>query len=96
MQSYYVYVIYSKTIDSFYIGQSVNLEVRVQQHVVHEKLHATTAKADDWVIFYYLECKSRQQAIQIEHHIKRMKSRNYLENLKKYPEIGLKLLAKYA
>ncbi len=96
MQTYYVYVIYSESIDTFYIGQSVDLEIRVHQHNVHENEHSHTSIADDWVLFYYITCECRRQAIQIENHIKRMKSRKYLENLKKHPEISSKLKAKYA
>ncbi len=96
MATYYVYVIYSESTDAFYIGQSVDLEIRLQQHIVHKNEHSNTSKADDWILFFYITCECRRQAIQIETHIKKMKSRKYFENLKKHPEISSKLLAKYA
>jgi putative endonuclease len=37
-----------------------------------------------------------EQAHKIENHIKKMKSKKYIENLKKYPEISLRLLQKYS
>jgi len=45
-----------------------------------------TAKADDWNLFFSLECRDISHAKQIEKHIKKMKSRKYIENLKSYPE----------
>ena len=54
-----------------------------------------TAKADDWVLYYVIECQSIEQARKIEKHIKKMKSKKYIENLKRYPEITQRLLKKY-
>jgi len=58
-------------------------------------MHRYTAKADDWSIYYVIECESYPQAVRIEKHVKRMKSRVYFENLVKYPEISEKLKSKY-
>ncbi len=43
-----------------------------------------------------MEVPNARIAGAIENHIKRMKSRRYIENLIKYPEIGKKLLEKYS
>jgi putative endonuclease len=40
-----------------------------------------TYRADDWKLFYSLECGSKAQALAIEKHIKAMKSRTYILNL---------------
>ncbi len=95
MEDYIVYVIYSESIDSFYIGQTIDIDLRIQQHNSHFFENASTRKAKDWVVYYKLVCQSRHQAILIENHVKKMKSRRYLENLRMYPEIGNKLLEKY-
>jgi putative endonuclease len=42
-----------------------------------------------------IPCDTIEQAVFIESKIKRMKSRKYIENLKKYPEIVEKMLRKY-
>jgi len=42
-----------------------------------------------------MECENKTQALAIEKHIKSMKSKIYIENLKKYPEMVTKLLIKY-
>jgi putative endonuclease len=61
----------------------------------HPESRKYTYRADDWVLFYKIECKSKAQAFAIESHIKRMKSKIYIENLRKYPEISERLLLKY-
>jgi putative endonuclease len=57
--------------------------------------HKFTSKAADWCFFLKISCESKSQALHIEKHIKNMKSKIYIENLTKYPEVLLKLLDKY-
>jgi putative endonuclease len=54
-----------------------------------------TAKTKDWSLFYAIKCESAFQAKGIEAHNKKMKSKIYIQNLIKYPEITQKLLDKY-
>ncbi len=95
VNSFFVYVLYLAFIDRFYIGQTLNPEVRFEEHLQHAKPEAFTTRAEDWIIYYRLECKIRQQAILIERHIKHMKSRKYLKNLVEKPEIAEKLLERF-
>lgn len=95
MNKYYVYILYSNVIDRFYIGQTMSVEIRLDKHLQHSMDEAYTKKADDWTVFYQLGCNNRRQALLIEHHIKKMKSRKYLEDLNKYPEMSARLLEKY-
>jgi len=55
-----------------------------------------TLRFRPWSIFHLIPCTSREQAKKIESHIKRMKSKQYLRNLKKYPQIQEKLFVKYS
>jgi putative endonuclease len=73
----------------------MNVEIRLDEHLQHSMDDAFTKRSGEWVVFYQLECNCRRQALLIEHHIKMMKSRMYLENLKKYQEISNRLLEKY-
>ena len=91
-----VYIIYSKNIDKYYIGSTVNLEERLQQHNTGYYTDAYTSKVKDWKLYYCIVCENLTQAIKIEQHIKRMKSRVYINHLKEYPEITRRLLEKYA
>jgi len=54
-----------------------------------------TSKVKDWELYYSIECETKEQAMKIERHLKRMKSKMYYRNLKKYPENAVKLLERY-
>lgn len=90
-----VYILYSSSLDQYYIGSCKELSDRVKQHLSMQIPGAFTAKAEDWVLFFSIKELKYEQARLIERHIKKMKSRIYIENLKKYPELSEKLVAKY-
>ena len=91
-----VYVLYSRILDQFYIGQTVDINSRIKEHNNGVYKKGFTKRTDDWQLFYSIPCNSRSIAIKIENHIKKMHSRLYLENLKKYPEISENLADKYS
>ena len=91
---YFVYILQSEKINRFYIGYTSNLDLRMQFHENAES-RKYTYNADDWTLFFSIACESKTQALAIEKHIKAMKSKVYIENLKKYPEMAEKLLEKY-
>ena len=91
-----VYILYSKTGDCYYIGfTSESVETRLKKHLDHYYKNHFTARHSDWNVFYTISCVSDSQAMQIEKHLKRMKSKVYLNNLKRYPEMAEKLLERY-
>ena len=55
-----------------------------------------TSKVNDWIVYLEIPCECKQQMFKIEKHIKRMKSKTYIENLTKYPEIIIRLREKYS
>ena len=89
-----VYILYSNKINKYYIGFTQNFNVRMQFHKNAES-KKFTAKANDWKVFLKINCANKQQGLLIEKHIKKMKSKTYIENLKKYPEIIDKLKNRY-
>jgi len=89
-----VYILYSSKLDRYYTGFTTNFDVRLDFHL-HAEHHKFTAKADDWELFYKIECASKNQGLQMEKHIKNMKSKKYIQNLLLYPEITQKLLERY-
>ena len=91
----YVYIIYSKKVDKYYTGSCLDLSERLMHHNNHIFDDSYTRISDDWELYFSFSGLAYQQARKIEQHIKRMKSRQYIENLKKYPEIVNKLIAKY-
>ena len=94
----YCYILYSQKLDRFYIGSTIlRPEERLGSHLTdYYGKTKFTAKAKDWILTFNIKCHSIEQAQRIEHHIKRMKSKKYIQNLLTYPEISIKLLAKYS
>jgi len=90
-----VYILYSKTSDIYYIGYSKDLQLRLEYHHFKEFPISFTSKYSDWELFFSIDHISAGTAVKIERHIKKMKSRVYIENLKRYPAIAEKLLEKY-
>jgi putative endonuclease len=87
------YIIYSANLNKFYIGAcQESISERIKKHNEHAYgTHRFTAATDDWDIFLRIEANDYSQAIRIERKIKSMKSKVYIQNLKKYPEIVEKL-----
>jgi putative endonuclease len=83
---YNVYILFSGKLDRFYTGSTSNLDVRMEFHY-NPEARKFTAKAKDWVLYDTIGCESKFQAISIEKHIKSMKSKIHIRNLKKYPEM---------
>ncbi len=92
----YVYILYSEKIDKHYIGSCLDLESRIVEHNQHAYPGSFTTQSDDWVLYFSLSTESEKTARDIEKHIKRMKSRKYLLDLKRYPAIAEKLLINYS
>ncbi len=90
-----VYILYSCSIDSYYIGVTSDIEKRLKEHKEGFYEQSYTRQATDWELYYELPCEHLGQSLKIEKHIKSMKSRKYIENLKKYEEIGFRLLRRY-
>jgi len=89
-----VYILHSEKLNRYYIGFSENLEVRLTFHA-NAQAHKFTAKANDWKLFLEIPCVSKSQGLAIEKHVKNMKSKIYIQNLIKYPEITDKLKIQY-
>lgn len=82
-----VYILHSAYLNRYYIGFTTNFETRLDFHLDSVEYRKFTHNANDWTTFLKIECKSKTQALAIEKHIKKMKSKVYIENLLIYPEI---------
>ena len=91
---YCVYILHSEKLNKFYTGFTSNFYVRLHFHFNSEN-RKFTHNASDWTLYLKMECESKNQAILIEMHIKKMKSKIYIQNLIKYPEIINTLCLKY-
>ncbi len=88
------YILFSKSLNKFYIGATqTSVMQRLEKHNKHSYgSHQYTARANDWEVFLILETKNYSHAIRIERKIKAMKSKTFIKNLKKYPELQIKLI----
>ena len=91
-----VYILFSKQLSRFYIGSCLEIKLRINQHLEKLYKNSFTAKANDWEVFLTIENLAYRQARNIERHVKNMKSKQYIDNLKKYPEIIEKLKVKFS
>jgi putative endonuclease len=83
------YILWSNTLGRFYIGAcQENLQQRIDKHNNHSynEVHFTDS-ADDWELFLKIDAVDFAQAVRLERKIKAMKSKVYILNLKKYPEM---------
>ena len=82
-----VYILYSTKIDRYYVGSCLDLSERLNQHNSKFFSSAFTQKTDDWILFLSIDELLYLQARHIEVHIKKMKSRKYIQHLKEFPEL---------
>ena len=61
---YFVYIIYSKTLDRFYTGQTENLQDRIFRH--KNSGSKSTKSANDWELKYSEQFDTRTAAIKRE------------------------------
>jgi putative endonuclease len=83
--------------DRFYTGVTTEpIEARVKKHnsSYYGGKHFTS-KASDWKKQHLIKCENYRQAVRIERHIKKMKSRQYIKNLKRYPKLTTRLLERF-
>ncbi len=89
------YVIYSRSIDNFYVGSSIDYEMQLEQHQKNHLPKGYKSGATDWSPFFVIDDIPIDTARRIEKHVKKVKSREYFESLKKNPEIAEKLVVEF-
>jgi len=66
---FYVYIIYSESIQQFYCGQTKNIVYRIQQHNAAETL--SNKHGMPWILIGYIIVETRPQAMKLEKQIKK-------------------------
>ena len=61
---FYLYILYSKSLDQYYIGHSENLEDRLYGH--NNSGSKSIKKANDWIVVYKEEFLTRSEAMKRE------------------------------
>lgn len=78
---FFVYILESELDGSFYVGQTSNLNNRLEKH--NKGLNRSTKAKRPWKLFYYEEVNSRAEAMALEKKIKSWKKRDSIMKLKK-------------
>ena len=92
---HFLYIIYSPSINKYYIGETANINERIKQHNSGFFKGAFTKQTKDWTIKFTFSLTSRTEARKAEKFIKRMKSRKFIEKIINQPDIIMDLINKY-
>ena len=76
---FFVYILESKTDNSFYIGQTNDLHKRLEFH--NQGLSKYTSGKRPWRIVYFEEYNTRTEAIKRERFLKQQRNRNFYNSL---------------
>ena len=76
---FYVYILYSPSHDTFYIGSSENTQQRLKKHLANHK--GFTSKAKDWIISYTESFAQKSIALKREKQLKAWKNKTRIRQL---------------
>ena len=74
-----VYILQSDSDSSYYIGQTENLDKRLQYH--NDGKSRYTSKKMPWKVVYFEAYKTRKEAIARERFLKKQRNRSFYERL---------------
>ena len=75
---HFLYIVHSKTIDRYYVGETHDLVIRLEQHNQHYFKNNFIKAVKDWKVALSKICESKEDAIYLERFIKRMKSKKFI------------------
>ena len=76
---FYIYILHSPSLDTFYIGSSENPQERLKKHLANHK--GFTSKAKDWVICYTESFAQKSIALKREKQLKAWKNKTRIRQL---------------
>jgi predicted GIY-YIG superfamily endonuclease len=76
---FFTYILYSESLDQYYIGHTADLEDRLFRH--NNSGSKSTKKAGDWKLMYKASFSTRAEAMKQEKEIKNKKRKSYIEQL---------------
>ena len=80
MNKFFVYILYSSSIDKYYIGFSENPENRLENH--NSELNKKwTKNGQPWKQMKVLEFETKTEALKVEKFIKKQKSRKFIQKI---------------
>ena len=85
--AHYLYIIFSPSKKTFYVGETDDLEIRLEKHNSHAYSGSFTKIASDWEFALTKIFKEKKDAIFLEKFIKRMKSKKFIVRVIENPQI---------
>lgn len=76
--NYYLYILYDKPKDRYYIGQTANLKDRIDRHLKH---YSRYTKTGNWSLVYTELYNTRSEAFKRELYLKSLKSKIKIREL---------------
>jgi len=91
---HYIYILHSETLDKFYIGETSDVDFRLNLHLKKAFPKSFSKSANDWILKFSFECQNKNDALYIEKFIKRMKSKTFIFKIIDNPTILIDILNK--
>ncbi|MDX1628798.1 MAG: GIY-YIG nuclease family protein [Fulvivirga sp.] len=82
--NYYVYILYSQSLNSFYRGQTADVDRRLREH--NNKKEMSTKHGAPWMLLWVAEKQSRSEAIKLEAKLKNLSKNRLMKFMLKYQE----------
>ena len=79
---YFVYILYSETFDTYYKGQSNNVQDRIGRHNAGQE--KATARYRPWKLVWCTEKKNRSEAMALERKLKNLSKERTKEFIEKH------------
>ncbi len=80
--SYFVYILYSEEYDTFYKGQTQNIEQRLEKH--NKGLVKSTLRYKPWTLVWVGEKSTRKEAVNLEKKLKNLSKERLKIFINKY------------
>ncbi len=77
IMEYLVYILFSETLNRYYVGQTDNIVKRLTTHNAGGRKY--TSKGRPWILVKTFPCCNRSEAVQLEGKIKKRGIKRYLE-----------------
>ena len=81
---YFVYILYSESIQKFYIGQTNDIDQRMKRH--NYGLEKFTSKGVPWHLVWHTTKDNRSEAIVLERKLKNLSQKRLIRFIGKYHE----------
>ncbi len=84
MSSFFVYILYSRSTDTFYKGQTQDLRDRLHRHNAQQE--KATASGAPWILIWSSQKPNRSEAILLEAKLKNLSRQRLIQFILKYQQ----------